>query len=442
MKMKMFGLVTVMLGLTAAKLPAQTNNLIYNFSYGSASHPRAGLILSGNTLYGTTYDMGNGASAFKLNTDGTGFTVLHSFDFTGNSGHPKASMLLSGNILYGTTISTVFKVNTDGSDFTLLKYLSGSDGTDLRAGLVLDNNTLTLYGTSYAGGSSNNGTIFKINTDGTGFATLHNFINTPDGTGPQAGLVLNGNTLYGTTYNGGSSSNGVVFKINTDGTGYAVLYNFTNNPDGANPQGDLVLSAGTLYGTTENGGSSGYGTVFKINTDGTGYAVLKNFTSWPDGANPQAGLLLRGNTLYGTTYYGGSSNYGGGSSGDGTVFEINTDGTGYAVLENFLGYGYSDGANPAANLVLGSNGLYGTTYSGGTGNGTIFRLTLAPPQLQITSAGNMPVVFWQDDGFSRTLQTTTNLQSGKWTTVSNGVSLIGLQVTNLSNPPDAFFRLQ
>jgi len=420
MKMKMFGLVTVMLGLTVSNLPAQTYNIIYNFTnYSEGLNPQAGLVVSSNILYGTTSYGGNGTAGtvFKVNTDGSGFSVLST-----SVGGSKAGLILSGNILYGTTYSAVFKVTTDDTNFTVLAYL----GSGLQADLVLSGNTL--YGTG-------NGRIFKINTDGTGSVTLHNFTNSPDGSSPLAGLVLSGNTLYGTTYAGGSSSNGVVFKINTDGTAYAILYNFTNNPDGANPQADLVLSAGTLYGTTKNGGSSGDGTVFEINTDGTGYAVLKNFTNSPDGANPQAGLLLRGNTLYGTTYTGGSS-------GNGTVFEINTDGTGYAVLKNFSGYP-NDGANPAANLVLGSDGLYGTTYHGGTGYyGTIFRLTLAPPQLQITSAGNMPVVFWQDDGFSRTLQTTTNLQSGKWTTVSNGVSLIGLQVTNLSNPPDAFFRLQ
>jgi len=421
--------LTVVLVLVGAKLPAQTYNIIYNFTnYSGGLNPRAGLVFSSNILYGTTSYGGNSeGTVFKVNTDGSGFSVLKTF--TSYEGwEPEASLILIGNTLYGTTTTTIFKVTTDGTNFTVLATLN----SQLQAGLVLSGNTL--YGTSYGGGSSNKGTIFKINTDSAGYATLHNFTNAPDGAGPQAGLVLGGNTLYGTTYNGGSSSNGVVFKINTDGTGYAVLFNFTNNPDGANPQGDLVLSAGTLYGTTENGGNSGYGTVFKINTDGGGYAVLKNFTNSPDGANPQAGLLLVGNTLYGTTYNGGSS-------GNGTVFEINTNGTGYAVLKSFLGYP-NDGANPAASLVLGSDGLYGTTSSGGTGNGTIFRLTLAPPQLQVTTVGNMPVVFWQDDGFSRTLQTTTNLQSGKWITVSNGVPLIGLQVTNVSNQPKAFFRLQ
>jgi uncharacterized repeat protein (TIGR03803 family) len=199
-----------------------------------------------------------------------------------------------------------------------------------------------------------------------------------------------------------------------------------------------VFDGSTLYGITRNGGTTNLGTVFKINTDGAGYTVLHNFTDRPDGANPLGGLLLRGNTLYGTTYSGGSSR-------NGTVFEINTDGSGYAILKSFLGeYPKGDGANPSAGLVAGSDGLYGTTVNGGTNNsyGTIFKLTLPPPALQVATAGGAPVVFWQNDGFQRTVQTTTNLKSGKWTTVSNGLPLVGLQVTNAASQPQAFFRLQ
>jgi len=209
-----------------------------------------------------------------------------------------------------------------------------------------------------------------------------------------------------------------------------------NTSGGTGPQGDLALNGNTLYGITRNGGNAGFGTVFAINTDGTGYTVLHNFTSTPDGANPQAGLLLRGNMLYGTTYYGGSS-------GNGTVFGINTNESGYAILKSFLGYP-KDGANPSAGLVAGSDGLYGTTTRGGTNNsdGTIFKLTLPPPPLQVATAGGAPVVFWQNDGFQRTVQTTTNLKSGKWTTVSNGLPLVGLQITNAASQPQSFFRLQ
>jgi uncharacterized repeat protein (TIGR03803 family) len=92
-----------------------------------------------------------------------------------------------------------------------------------------------------------------------------------DGAVPYASLILSGNTLYGTTYAGGSSGKGTVFAVNTDSTGFTNLYNFTGGSDGANPYAGLVLSGSTLYGTAYRGGSSGYGTVFAIATNGMGF---------------------------------------------------------------------------------------------------------------------------------------------------------------------------
>jgi uncharacterized repeat protein (TIGR03803 family) len=142
------------------------------------------------------------------------------------------------------------------------------------------------------------------------------------------------------------------------------------NLDGANPIGDLVLSNNILYGTAAAGGSWGAGTVFAVNTDGTGFSVLHSFTGGSDGNRPDGGLILSGNTLY-------SAAYAGGSLGLGTVFAVNTDGTGFTNLYSFTGG--SDGANPIGGLILSSNTLYGTTRNGGSsGNGTAFSLPLAP----------------------------------------------------------------
>src|SRR5208282_3959382 len=120
----------------------------------------------------------------------------------------------------------------------------------------------TLYGTAFYGGSSSDsGTVFALNPDGTGFRTLHGFTANPygtnsDGAWPCPGLILSGNTLYGTATAGGSSGNGTVFAISTDGTGFTTLYSFTSGSDGANP-GGLLLSGNTLYGAAGSGGSSG-----------------------------------------------------------------------------------------------------------------------------------------------------------------------------------------
>jgi len=382
-----FTIFTVLHTFTATssgRFDPQVNN--------DGARPQAGLIPSGNTLYGTA--MGGGTSGagtvFKVNTDGTGFTTVHDFTGSSDGGDPQSGLVLSGNTLYGTTYSggssgegTVFKVNTDGTGFTALHAFSysGSDGVNPAAGLILSGNTL--YGTTVWGGSSGEGTVFKINTDGTGFTILYSFTGGSDGTAPTAGLILSGNTLYGTANEGGSSGDGTVFKINTDGTGFTTLHGFTAlpdypdpyvNSDGAYPDGRLILLGNTLYGTASNGGSSAGGTIFKVNTDGTGFTTVYNFTGGSGGLCPQAGLISSGNTLYGTAY--------GGSPGGGMVFAVNTDGTGFTTLYNFT-FG-SDGINPEyAELILLGTTLYGTTANGGCSdlggnNGTVFCLPLTP----------------------------------------------------------------
>src|ERR1044071_9676816 len=260
------------------------------------------------------------------------FTTLHSFDGS-NGANPNGSLVLSGSTLYGTTVDggssgqgTVFAINTNGTGYTnLYIFTGGNDGGNPYGGLVLSGNVL--YGTTQSGGSSGNGTVFAVNTNGTGFTNLHSLDGYKDGARPFAGLVISNNTLYGTAYIGGDSTNGTLFKVNSDSTSFTILHTFTEFPDGGLPQAGLILSGNALYGTAADGGSFGSGTVFKINTDGSGFVNLHNFTrpdgntlTNSDGANPYAGLILSGNTLYGTASAGGSF-------GEGTVFAVNTDGT-------------------------------------------------------------------------------------------------------------------
>ena len=188
-----------------------------------------------------------------------------------------------------------------------------------------------LYGTTCEGGSSGAGTIFRVHNDGTGFQVLRDFqTNNVDGQKPYAALILAQNgMLYGTTYAGGTNNLGTVFRLGIDGANYLILHNFTTNAaDGRNPYAALVQGTdGVLYGTTYAGGNGIYlsGTVFRLNSDGTGYTILRNFTGGPtDGANPRDGVVQgSGGALYGTTYAGGSAN-------QGTLFRLNADGTGYS----------------------------------------------------------------------------------------------------------------
>ena len=248
------------------------------------------------------------------------------------------------------------------------------------------------------------------------FTTLYSFTAIAPNPGPYTNsdganpgfLISSDNTLYGTAEIGGDSG-GTVFRVNADGTGFMTLYRFDRstgvNSDGAQPN-SLLSSDNTLYGTAYAGGSSGDGTVFAVNTDGTGFTTLYSFTGGDDGAIPQnagSGLVLSGNALYGTTENGGGP-------GSGTVFVINTDGTGFRLLHSFTGlYSIptnSDGAYPNAHLILSGNTLYGTAGGGGSsGNGTVFSISLpvTPPQLTVIPSGANIILTWPTNATGFTL---------------------------------------
>jgi uncharacterized repeat protein (TIGR03803 family) len=430
-----FGLIATLL-LAVASGSAQVLSPIYTFqdtndiiSRGAAT----GLLLVSNTLYGTVFGSiytGGGTRSgsanvsgalFKVNTDGTGFTNFYIFSpvdetsLTNTDGaNSGVQLVLSGNRLYGTAEKggsyangIIFAINTDGTGFTNLHNFSAFDGAAPTSGLLLSGNRL--YGTTSAGGTFGGGTVFTINTDGTGFTNLYNFtdINSRDGT--KSALILSGNSLYGTTSDGGSAGNGMVYGVNTDGTSFTNLHNFSalveieispsiyiyTNSDGAIPRGALVVSGGRLYGTTSEGGTNtsitgstaNNGTVFAVNTDGTGFSTLRSF-DLSDGAGMKARLVLSGNVLYGAAPNGGLT--------EGTVFAMNTDGTGFALLESFIqpiynsatSYTNIGGAAPAGNLVYSGSALYGVTTLGGTnGAGTIYALdlTVSPPPIQFAA---------------------------------------------------------
>ena len=207
----------------------------------------------------------------------------------------------------------------------------GSNPADFQSLMTVSNNVI--YGATNSGGGDDRGTIYKVNTDGSGYTILHSFSSSgSDGRHPEGGILVIGSTLYGTTSYGGVNDQGTIYKINTDGSGYAVLYNFSAvGNSGANPGDTLVNSGSVLYGMTGWYGANDGGTIYKINTDGTGFTVLHEFYTADDAlAYPYWGnsLTISGSTLYGATYYGGFDN-------SGTVFKLNTDGTGYTVIHEF-----------------------------------------------------------------------------------------------------------
>jgi len=287
-------------------------------------------------------------------------------------------ILRTGAIFTGAFV-LLFTGSASAQIFTNLHSLVYTNGITPYAGLVLAGNTL--YGSSVNGGNSSSGTIFKINTDGTGFTNMYSFDQGTNGGDPYGGVVLTGATLYGPAEFGGTSNSGCIFGINTNGSGFTNFFNFPalqphspfyTNQSGAYPGSTLAVSGGRLYGVTGGGGAYSWGNLFAVNTNGSGFTNLHNFNV-SDGQYPSA-VIVSGGTLYGTAPDGGMYN-------NGTIFLLNTNGSGFTNIYGFSsapGYPYtnSDGASPVGTLVLSGSTLYGVTSSGGSNAcGTVYSIS-------------------------------------------------------------------
>jgi uncharacterized repeat protein (TIGR03803 family) len=277
-----------------------------------------------------------------------------------------ATSLMSEVVAAQSALAPIFTV--------LYNFTGSSDGAYPSRRLVRDKMG-NLYGTTFGGGTSGVGTVFKVDASGTE-TVLHNFTDGSDGAGgfyPEAGLIRDSaGNLYGTTSDGGTYLVGTVFKLDTSGT-ETVLYSFgEKSPDGYDPDGVLIRDkAGNLYGTTPSGGDFDLGTVFKVDASGT-ETVLHSFAGGAsDGKGPVLARLLMGSTgnLYGVTHYGGTSD-------TGVVYKLGKKGK-LTVLHNFTG-GTTDGCYPFGAVVMDKNGnLYGTTTECGdsSNSGTVWKLS-------------------------------------------------------------------
>jgi len=256
--------------------------------------------------------------------------------------------------------------------YTVLHEFKGypTDGANPFQEHLIGDSAGNLYGTTYSGGASGYGVVFKLDTTGTE-SVLYSFTGGADGASPYAALLQDSaGNLYGTATGGGiggciPNGCGVVFKLDTTGT-ETVLYSFTGGTDGGYPGAGLIQdAAGNLYSTTFDGGASGAGVVFKLDTTGT-ETVLYSFTRGADGGGPKAGLIRdSAGNLYGTTASGGASSGCGG--GCGVVFKLDTTGT-ETVLHSFTGG--AGGAGPSGGLSQDSTGnLYGTAEYDGVFSG-------------------------------------------------------------------------
>jgi len=369
----------MMIGLYLGIHPATAQySKLLDFDFTNGAIPLFGnLILAEDVLYGSTSIGGvNGMGCiFKINTDGTGYTKLLDFSNSVNWAFPLGSLVLSGDVLYGTAYSgvtysggCVFKINTDGSGFTSLHDFNGTtDGAAPFGSLTLSGTVL--YGTTRYGGTNNEGCIFKINTDGSGYELLFNFGGIGAGSEPCGALLLSGNVLYGITPYGGASDLGCIFSINTDGTGYANLFEFDGGNNGYNPFGSLTISGNTLYGTTVAGGGYDLGCLFSYGIDGAGYTPLLDF-NMDRGSEPISSLTLVDNMLYGMTTTGGYYDYG-------CMFQFDPAWCSYTKLLEFNGT--DNGRTPQGGLTYSGSAFYGMTSAGGINDyGVIFKYVLPP----------------------------------------------------------------
>jgi uncharacterized repeat protein (TIGR03803 family) len=437
--------VCVLVGQFVCAAARGNEQVLKSFSpTDAASRPTGGLIEDANgVLYGATSGGGSGGgTVFAINPDGSGLKVLRGFGSNANDAtNPVAPLALgTDGALYGISgggtngEGTVFTLRPDGTGYKVL-YSFGTipqDGMTPQAPLVQGADG-TLYGVTSSGGARNMGTVFALRPDSTAYRLLHVFQGSPaDGSLPLSGLMLRKDgALYGTTSSGGSATNashGVVFKLNTDGSGYTLLHSFGAEfgPYAISPRGVLFQgNDGALYGTA--------GIVFRLNPDGSEYRILLATNT----ADAQSGVVQgTDGSLYGVTYIHSS----------GTIYKLNADGTDYVVVHAFGSF-IGDGWFPNGPLVVGIDGaLYGTTAFGGNSQqGTVFRVTPIPPPPSLsitpTAGGSVHIGFVGRVGTTYGLYSSTNLLN--WNiqgTVSNEAGTVEFLDWNIAKFPQRFYR--
>ncbi len=343
--------------------------------------------LYGTTLNGGLASHG---TVFKLDTAGV-LTTVHSFGARGDGIKPYAGLVRDGaGNLFGMTPwgvgrkagnGIIYRIETTGKEAIPYRFTGGADGGNPHGGLIRDQSA-NLYGGTETGGKHGCGVVFKLNNGVE--TTLYTFTGSEvngDGCSVAGNLVRDdiGN-LYGTTSFGGNLPGcGTVFKLDTGGN-ETILHAFNcSGTDGSVPQAGLILdSVGYLYGTTMNSSPMGAGTVFKIDTAGSNYSLLYTFSGGADGGTPLGPVIMdNAGNLYGTTRYGGDLSCGA-PRGCGVVFKLTSTGK-ETVLHTFSG---PDGMVPSSGLLRdGAGNLYGTAPRGGNGGcggsgcGVIFKIT-------------------------------------------------------------------
>ncbi|MBA3543311.1 MAG: hypothetical protein H0T83_02565 [Chthoniobacterales bacterium] len=273
------------------------------------------------------------------------------------------------------------KSGTTWTQSVIHAFTGGADGAGPGARVALDKRG-TVYGMTPIGGANGLGTIYALRPKSNGnyaLRVIHTFTGGADGSSGSAGkLLLRGGSIYGVATTGGANGSGTVFQltpVEREAWDFKTLYSFQGAPDGVFPYGALLFDAeGNLYGTTYYGGTSGLGTVYKLSPDSVGgwsETVLYSFKTGSDGNSSISNLVAdAAGNLYGTTSEGGL--------GSGTIFELSPHQNGmWTESLPHLFEGSPDGAFPYAGMVADRAGIfYGATVHGGAdGDGAIYKFT-------------------------------------------------------------------
>lgn len=351
-------------------------------SFGSSATdgaiPQYDLEVVGSTLFGTTVLGGTEGlgTLFSLDTSDISYSVLHEFDSAGFASYlPVGAPRTSGSRLIGATTfggendeGTIYEINFDGTGFNQLHDFDSFDGVAglPEAGVATSGGIV--YGLAGYSAEIGLGAVYAFDTNTSAITSLHDFSSSGnEGSLFHLPLLPVGNTLFGVATFDGANGQGSVFKLSTSGTGFEILHEFGNAPnDGNSPSSALTLVGNTLFGVAVNGGVADGGVIYKIDQDGSNYSVVHYFSvSSADGVEPVGHLIEFESRLYGVTASGGEAQAG-------SIYSIATDGTGYQLHHVFQG-GTAEGEFPTGALVNHGQLLYGLTQAGGTnGEGTIF----------------------------------------------------------------------
>jgi uncharacterized repeat protein (TIGR03803 family) len=412
-------ILSVAAGAMAAALPTDVYQVLHQFGdeKEDGTFPFSEPVMINRWLFGTSWKGGdnNLGTIYVIHTRSGKYKALHHFGGEKDGAYPQAGLYYFNLNLYGTAgqggahnAGTLFTIKRSGGEFTKLYDFGGQPGDGQNPIGTLTVTEGLLYGVTASGGKYNNGTIYRIKPDGSDCEVLHHFAGTPyDGNYPIQGLTRYGELLFGTTMHGGKHGMGIIFCMNSDGTKYKVLHHFSGSTlDGADPWCRLLLLRKKLYGTTMRGGQYGNGVLFSINMDGSGYANLHHFCKTIEQGTIASGdLETDGRYIYGTTQLGGKAPNGG------ILYSMDLFDESFTILHNF-GTSANDGISPYSGPVLSLDTLYGSTFKGGAQNdGVIYAFELPYLESSNTSADAMCNDF---DGDHKSDATVYDPQTGNW----------------------------